>query len=145
MKYRTATSQPIRFPTLVLRFGLAVGWFCLHALSARAAIIPAANPSYAAVSAAVALASRGDTVTVPAGSAVWGNILILSKGISLIGAGRGNTILTGSGVLISIVPDGTAIANEETIRVEGFTFDGNNAALSAHHGSRGRPRQQQAL
>jgi hypothetical protein len=82
------------------------------------------------VSAAVALASRGDTVTVPAGSAVWGNILILSKGISLIGAGRNNTILTGNGVLISIMPDGTAIANEETIRVEGFTFDGNNAALN---------------
>jgi hypothetical protein len=124
------TSQPIRFLTLVLRFGLAAGWFCLHALSARAAIIPAGNASYAAVSAAVALASRGDTVTVPAGSAVWGNILILSKGISLIGAGRNNTILTGNGVLVSIVPDGTAIANEETIRVEGFTFDGNNAALN---------------
>ena len=27
------------------------------------------------------------------------------------------------------MPDATAIANEETIRVEGFTFDGNNAAL----------------
>ena len=54
-------------------------------------------------------------------------------------------ILTGSGVLISIVPDGTAIANEETIRVEGFTFDGNNAALKLHHGSWGGRHQQQAV
>src|SRR5215510_3208709 len=104
------TSHPTRFLTLVLRFGFVAGWFCLHALPARAAIITAGNPSYAAVSAAVALASRGDTVTVPAGSAAWGNnTLTLSKGISLIGAGRDNTILTGNGVLISVVPDATAI------------------------------------
>ena len=130
MKYRSLTSQPIRFLTFVLRFGLAAGWFCLHALSARAAIIPAANPSYAAVSAAVAAAGRGDTVTVPAGSATWSNTLTLTKGISLLGAGRDNLLLTRSGgAAIPINPDSTAISNEETIRVDGFTFDGNNASL----------------
>ena len=86
MKYQTSTSQPIRFLTLILRFGLAAGWFC-HALPARAAIIPAANPSYAAVSAAVAAAGRGDTVTVPAGSAIWSSDADADEGYFPAGCG----------------------------------------------------------
>lgn len=96
----------------------------------NAAIQNAASASLADVSAAVSAAARGDTVLVPAGSVAWSSSLILTKGISLIGAGRDRTILGRSGVLISIAPDATAIANEEIIRVEGFTFEGNNSALS---------------
>jgi hypothetical protein len=90
----------------------------------------AASASYADVNAAVSAASRGDTVLVPGGSATWSSPLSLTKGISLKGAGQTSTIITGSGVLIAIAPDATAIANEETIHVEGFTFDGNNTALN---------------
>jgi hypothetical protein len=98
----------------------------------KAATITAASASFSDVSAAVSSAARGDTVRVPAGSAMWdGNTLSLTKGINLLGAGRDSTILVGNGVLISIAPDRTAITNEETIRVEGFTFDGNNAALNS--------------
>jgi hypothetical protein len=98
----------------------------------KAATITAASASFSDVSAAVASAARGDTVRVPAGSATWdGNTLSLTKGINLLGAGRDSTILVGNGVLISIAPDRTAITKEETIRVEGFTFDGNNAALNS--------------
>jgi hypothetical protein len=78
------------------------------------------------VNAAVAAAARGDTVTVPAGSATWSSALTLTKGITLKGAGRDSTFITRSGMAISINPDAGAITNEETIRVEGFTFDGNN-------------------
>ena len=57
--------------------------------------------------------------------------LTLTKGISLLGAGRDNLTITRSGgAAIAINPDTTAISNEETIRVDGFTFDGN---LFANH------------
>jgi hypothetical protein len=79
---------------LVLRFGLAAGWFCLHAPPARAAIIPAINPSYAAVSAAVALAFDGDTVQIPAGTATWNNSLSVDRGITIQGAGATSTVIT---------------------------------------------------
>lgn len=96
------------------------------------AIITASNTTYAAVAGAVAMASRGDTVVVPPGSSTWSSSVTLSltKGINLIGSGAGNTIITSSNEIIDIRPDLTAIANEETIRIEGFTFDGNNFALS---------------
>ena len=67
---------------------------------------------------------------VPAGSATWSNTLTLSKGISLLGAGRDNTFIVASGVCVLISPDSTAITNDEVIRVEGFSFDGNNAAIN---------------
>ncbi len=96
----------------------------------NAVTITASSSSFTSVSAAVTAAARGDTVLVPAGSSTWSSPLVLTKGINLSGAGRDATTLTGSGVLIAIAPDATAIANEETIRVEGFTFDGNNTALN---------------
>jgi hypothetical protein len=54
----------------------------------------AASCSYAHVTAAIAAASAGDTVTVPAGSATWDATLLITVGINLIGAGIGNTIIT---------------------------------------------------
>jgi hypothetical protein len=78
---------------------------------------------------------RGDTVNVSAGSATWtGNTLVLTTGVRLLGPGRANlTIISRSGTvadpIISIKPDVVAIANEETIRVDGFTFDGADRSL----------------
>ena len=66
----------------------------------------------------------------PLGPPLGPGTLTLRKGISLLGAGRDNlTITCSGGAAIAINPDTTAISNEETIRVDGFTFDGNNAAL----------------
>jgi hypothetical protein len=82
------------------------------------------------VTAAVNAAGRGDTVQVPAGSSTWSTTLSLTKGVNLVGAGRDSTFITTSSTrIIQISPDATAIANEETIRVTGFTFDGSNSAL----------------
>ena len=111
-------------------FPVAFLGFCLSALSVQGATITATSPSFSAVSAAVASAARGDTVQVPDGSADWGtNTLLITKGLTLkTEHGRDSTFITGTGPLIGISPDSTAIADEETIRVEGFTFDGNNTA-----------------
>ncbi len=80
---------------------------------------------------------RGDTVSVTPGSATWtGNTLSLTTGVKLLGPGRANlTITSTTGIvtapIIAIQPDGIAIADEETIRIDGFTFDGGGRSLVA--------------
>jgi hypothetical protein len=93
-------------------------------------IIRAASPSYADVSAAVSAAVPGDTIIVPAGTATWSSQLVITKSVSLIGAGIGQTIIT-SGFLGTEFNSNNFIIyyNVEndpikTFRVSGFTFDG---------------------
>lgn len=88
------------------------------------------TPDYASVNTCRSSASRGDTINVSAGSATWSSTLTLTKGVNLIGPGRDSlTITIGSqNMLLEIEPDATAIANEETIKVTGFTFNGDNHA-----------------
>jgi hypothetical protein len=90
----------------------------------------AVSSNFADVSAAVAAASRGDTVIVPAGtgSVTWSSTLTLTKGVFLSGPGCDLLTITAASQAIVIQPDATAITNEETIRIEGFTFDGNGSA-----------------
>ena len=97
----------------------------------HAAIINAASNSYADVNTAVnTTAARGDTVVVPAGSGsvTWASTLTITKGVFLKGPGRDALTITSDSTFISISPDSSALNNEETIRVEGFTFNGNNTA-----------------
>ena len=54
----------------------------------------AASASLSDVQAAINAASPGDTVRVPAGSATWNDQLFITKGVSLIGAGIGQTLIT---------------------------------------------------
>jgi hypothetical protein len=44
--------------------------------------------------AAYALCATGDTLSVPAGYATWAYQLVITKGIILLGAGIGNTVIT---------------------------------------------------
>jgi hypothetical protein len=60
---------------------------------AEAGIVTARSASLADVSAAVASATDGDTVAVPAGMATWTSDLTISKAITLQGAGIGKTII----------------------------------------------------
>jgi hypothetical protein len=105
-------------------------------VSSRAATINAATSSRADVVTAIAAASRGDTVSVPAGSSTWSSAVSITKGLRLVGAGAGMTNITGgSTTMVDIAPDATALANEETIEVNGFRFDGNAACpymIEAH-------------
>jgi hypothetical protein len=97
--------------------------------SADAAIIDANSCSYSEVSSKVSSASWGDTVMVPAGTCTWGSTLTLTKGISLIGAGVGNTVITASsGSLISYTPDSTTRSGDYLFEFRGFTVDGNEAS-----------------
>ncbi len=95
-------------------------------------IITAASPSYADVSAAISSAVSGDTVIVPAGTAIWPSQLVITKGIKLIGAGIGNTVITSNytnsdNVLwlgswfIVYAPNSPAL--NEAFRLSGFTFN----------------------
>lgn len=92
-----------------------------------------ATPDYSSVSSCVSSASRGDTINVTAGDGTesWSNALSLTKGVHLQGPGRDNLTISRSNTLIIITPDATARSNNETIRVTGFTFNGNDAFVSA--------------
>jgi hypothetical protein len=79
------------------------------------------------------LASEGDTVIIPAGSATWSNQLVLTKGISIIGNGidstvitsnynapSPNNVLTTTNYLIYYSP--TTPANDTAFRISGMTI-----------------------
>lgn len=108
---------------------LLIGFFCseLHA-----AIINAASASYADVNTAVNTdASSGDTVIVPSGSATWSSPLVITIGITLQGAGIGNTVITGditdaNNGVISFKPDAAARSADVLSRITGFTIDADN-------------------
>ena len=120
---RLKTGLRVDFPlTALALFGFPT--------SGYAATINAASCSQSAVASAASSANRNDTVTVPAGACSWNSPVLLTKGITLVGAGVGSTVITSSGslVLVSAVPDATAIANGENIKITGFTFNGAGAA-----------------
>lgn len=111
---------------IILLFALVFGL----ATTSNAQTLTANSCSLTDVQTAITGAPRGATVNVPAGSCTWGSTLTLTKGVNLIGAGLGSTVITngvGDGTTLQISPDATAIANEETIKVAGFTFDGNGS------------------
>jgi len=91
---------------------LATGFF--WTLNANATTINAASCSSSDVSSAIAKASNGDTVSVPAGNCTWpSNISISNKTITVLGAGAGNTVIS----------TGTFTLNDSAARISGFTFN----------------------
>jgi len=96
--------------------------------TANAHAVTASSCSKTDVQSAINNASRGDTVNVPAGTCTWSSAVSITKGLTLSGAGVGITVImngAGDGTVLQISPDSTAISNEETIEVTGFTIDGN--------------------
>jgi len=89
--------------------------------------LAAASCARAAVAAAVASASDGDTVRIPAGTCAWTTQLDITKGIALIGDGTTRTILQDS-----VPKDGSFnsslirfVVNEpKTFRLSGLTIQG---------------------
>jgi hypothetical protein len=106
----------------------------VFSLPALAATINAANCSSPAIQTAINSAVDGDTVIVPAGSCTWTTpasmtpAVSISKGITLQGAGIGQTIITDS---TGTGSDDCAIkisgSAGKTIRVTGFEFHGGNS------------------
>lgn len=66
----------------------------LAACNARSATITALSVSITDVSNAVASASNGDTVQIPAGSSTWATNLLVTNAIYIIGAGTNSTHIT---------------------------------------------------
>jgi len=119
----------------LFRLLLPLTIFCFSN-TGSAETVAANSCSRADVQSAITSAGRGATVTVPAGSCTWASTLTITKGITLTGAGAGNTIIvngTGDGTLVEIDPDATAISNDETITVTGFSFDGNASGYYLVH------------
>lgn len=86
----------------------------------RATTITARSCSLADVSTAVAAAASGDTVAIPAGSATWAGTVTINKGISVIGAGPGKTIISRSSVGQLFIIDGTTATQPP--RLSGMTL-----------------------
>jgi len=88
----------------------------------------AASASLTDVRAAITSANPGDTVLVPSGSATWAAPLDIRKGILLIGAGIGNTVITrGGSYIISYYPSNYNL--DSPFRLSGFSFNGNGGQI----------------
>jgi hypothetical protein len=93
----------------------------------------ASSADYASVNTCVSGATAGDTITV-SGNATWTSTLTFTRGVNLVGSGT--PIITGQRNLIYWTPDSAARTAHDTLKITGFTFDGNNAT-SADTGSTG--------
>jgi len=86
---------------------------------ADAATLTASSCSLAAVQAVVDSAANGDVVQVPAGACTWSSALVVSKSITLQGAGIDQTTITSasSGQV-------TLASSADNVRITAFTFAG---------------------
>jgi hypothetical protein len=103
---------------------VAIIFFCLFGLAknSEAAKINANSCSLSDINSAIASASKGDTISVPAGTCAWASAIVLSKEIKLIGAGIGNTNITCSSGFCSDPING----DFTNVRISGFTFTSNS-------------------
>lgn len=95
--------------------GLVAGIFLTVLGHVEAAIIKAESASLGDVTSAVASASNGDTVVIPAGTVTWTGGLRIKKAITLQGSGIGSTL----------IKDGI---QNGTIRLISFTLVPNKAS-----------------
>ena len=115
---------------LVILLALCFG-YCMAPTEVYAAIIAANSCSRDAVQAAVNSASRGDTITVPAGSCIWTNRVSITKAIIIQGAGVGKTIIKSDisnypysdNQLIYYEPSSISEDSNVLFRLTGFTFN----------------------
>jgi len=93
---------------------------------ADAATINATSSSFANITSAIAAADSGDTVVVPPGTLSWPSTLVITKGITLQGAGNDATVILDNVPRTSTNQGGTVIAISSTpsqsFRLTGFTF-----------------------
>ena len=78
--------------------------------SVNAETINAASCSRDHVVEALGVAISGDAVFVPAGNATWSSGVTVPKGIRLLGAGIGNTVISSSSYIITYLNDDSLIA-----------------------------------
>ena len=92
----------------------------------QAATINAASCKYSDVLSAYNSAKSGDIVAVPSGSATWSNTLVISKSVTLRGAGIGQTIITRGSPTASFTGAFLCVAklpSDVPVTISGITFD----------------------
>lgn len=98
---------------------------------ARAEVVPAPTCAHADVADALAAASAGDLVIVPAGQCIWTSpgdyhaALTIPAGVTLHGAGPGRTEIT----LACADADCRGLSSDGEFRLAGFSFDGAEAMV----------------
>jgi hypothetical protein len=130
--------EPLERGLAILTFvGLCFGF----SITAAARTVSARSPSFADVSTAIAVASDGDTVLVPSGTASWGTGLVITKGIQLIGQTTTDSV-AGTAVDRTIIQDNVArraggvpiirvqSASGKAYRIGGFTFQTLSTSLN---------------
>ena len=112
-------------PRVQFLIAFSVMFLNLHSIvpSALASTRTAASPAYSDVALAVSIAADGDTVQIPAGTATWSLTLnVGSKGISIMGAGSGSTIINNAaGKMIQWSNTGS-----KPIRLSGIRFNNSD-------------------
>lgn len=96
------------------------------------------TPDYDSVNSCVVAASSEDTIDISAGTADWTSspILTIAKGVEIIGAGVGKTIITNTKAseAIKYQPNATSVPHNYAFRISGITWDlgGTGLALTLY-------------
>ena len=97
--------------------------FCGSVTASYAAIINAPSCSYTDVSAALANASAGDIVSIPAGECTWSSTLTISKPLTLMGAGPTSTVITWGGSTANSSLINISLESNLPLRISNIGFD----------------------
>lgn len=112
---------------------LTIVLFLLLTPNALATDRAAAGCEEADIATTNGLSSSGDRITVPAGSCTWTTAITLTRGVSLVGAGIGQTLILDAGSttdsLLHILTGAGEFAE-----VSGFTFDINGTNRTGNNG-----------
>ncbi len=125
---------------IVLLAGIAIG-FCE---TASGAPIKSKSPSRPDVAAAIESANDGDTIEIPAGTADWDKTVNVTKGVTIQGAGIGQTIIQDN--VLGTKRDTSSLLNLCTVksklyRVTGIEFAPAKAITGDNrHGGKGMVR-----
>jgi hypothetical protein len=89
----------------------------------KAAVMTATTCSYSDVLSTYNSASAGDTVSIPSGNCTWSSTLTISKGLTLMGAGSGLTIITWGGSTSENTLVLVSLSSDVNIRITGIGFN----------------------
>jgi hypothetical protein len=102
-----------------LRATLVCGLLSHFGMAATLCVNPAASSCYATIGAAVSAAKANDQVTIAAGQ--YAENVVVTKPISLVGAGSSATIINAKGLANGIYVDGLDNGGLSGVLITGFT------------------------
>lgn len=95
----------------------------------------AVSCEYSEVSARVADAGAGDTVTIPAGSCTWASTLAITKPIVLHGNGVGSTVITSTATGGGITYNPASPSSANRFRITGLSLTATTTARAIYFGN----------